>query len=72
MATSLVDIARQLELSPSTISRALNGYSDVASDTLELVLRVADASFFPLQTGFNPNLTIFMLAERCAAWVLGG
>ena len=33
-------------------------------------LRVADASIFPLQLGVNPNLTIAMLAERCAAWVL--
>ncbi len=35
-------------------------------------LRVADASVFPLQTGVNPYLTIAMLAERCAAWVLTG
>ena len=41
MATSLADIARQLELSPSTVSKALNGYRDVASDTRELVLRAA-------------------------------
>lgn len=41
MATTLVDIARQLELSPSTVSKALNGYRDVASDTRELVLNAA-------------------------------
>ena len=35
-------------------------------------LRVADASIFPLQTGVNPNLTVAMLAERCAAWLLAG
>ena len=35
-------------------------------------LRVADASVFPLQTGVNPNLTVAMLAERCAAWLLAG
>lgn len=35
-------------------------------------LRVADASVFPLQVGVNPNLSIAMLAERCAAWVLEG
>ena len=34
-------------------------------------LRLADAPDFPLQKGVNPNLTIAMLAERCAAWVLG-
>ncbi len=41
MAASLTDIARRLELSPSTVSKALNGYRDVASDTRELVLRAA-------------------------------
>jgi len=41
MVTSLVDIARRLELSPSTVSKALNGYRDVAVDTRELVLRAA-------------------------------
>ena len=35
-------------------------------------LRVADASVFPLQAGVNPNLTITLLAVRCAAWVLTG
>ena len=35
-------------------------------------LRVADASVFPLQPGVNPNLTIAMLAERCAEWLLRG
>ncbi len=33
-------------------------------------LRVADASVFPLQTGINPNMTVVLLAERCAAWLL--
>ena len=30
----------------------------------------ADASVFQWQVGVNPNLTITMLAERCAEWVL--
>lgn len=33
-------------------------------------LRVADASVFPLQVGVNPNLTVAMIGERCAEWVL--
>ena len=41
MRPSLTDIARQLQLSPSTVSKALNGYRDVSSDTRELVLRAA-------------------------------
>ncbi|MCE2488590.1 MAG: LacI family DNA-binding transcriptional regulator [Anaerolineae bacterium] len=49
MPTSLTDIARQLELSPSTVSKALNGYRDVSSDTRELVLRAA------LELGYQPS-----------------
>ena len=35
-------------------------------------LRLADAPVFPLQVGVNPNLTIAMLAGRCAEWMLAG
>ena len=35
-------------------------------------LYVADASVFPLHVGVNPNLTVAMIGERCAEWVLGG
>lgn len=32
----------------------------------------ADASAFPLQVGVNLILTVVMLTERCAGWMLGG
>ena len=33
-------------------------------------LRVADASIFPAMIGVNPNLTIMMIGERCAEFIL--
>jgi LacI family transcriptional regulator len=41
MSATIRDIARQLELSSSTVSKALNGYTDVALETRELVLKTA-------------------------------
>jgi len=34
-------------------------------------LRIADASVFPVHTSVNPNLTVMMVGERCAALVAG-
>lgn len=34
-------------------------------------LRVADASIFPSMIGVNPNLTIVMIGERCAQFIVG-
>ena len=33
-------------------------------------LRVSDASIFPTMIGVNPALTVFMIGERCAHFVL--
>ena len=33
-------------------------------------LRIADASIFPTMVGVNPNITIMMIGERCADFVL--
>jgi choline dehydrogenase-like flavoprotein len=33
-------------------------------------LRVADASIFPTMIGVNPNITVMMIGERCADFVL--
>jgi choline dehydrogenase-like flavoprotein len=33
-------------------------------------LRIADASIFPHMIGVNPNLTVMMIAERCARLVV--
>ena len=33
-------------------------------------LRVADASIFPTMIGVNPNITIMMIGERCADFII--
>ena len=48
--TTLKDIARQLNLSPATVSRALNGFPEVKSQTRELVLQAAT------RLNYRPNL----------------
>lgn len=46
---SLSELARDLKLSKSTVSRALNGYSDVAYDTRQRVMQRA------IELGYIPN-----------------
>ncbi|MEK7439200.1 MAG: LacI family DNA-binding transcriptional regulator, partial [Chloroflexota bacterium] len=41
MAITIHDVAKKLKLSPTTVSRALDGYDDVAATTRERVIRVA-------------------------------
>jgi len=41
MAITIHDVAKKLKLSPTTVSRALDGYDDVAEKTSERVIRVA-------------------------------
>lgn len=50
MPTTIYDIAKRLNLSNATVSKALNGYSDVALHTRELVIRTAD------ELGYRPNM----------------
>jgi len=49
MSTSIVDIATQLNLSKSTVSKALNGYSDVSDATRQRVLQKAE------ELGYQPS-----------------
>ena len=49
MSVSIRDIAEALRLSNSTVSKALNNYSDVAPRTRELVMRTA------LELGYQPS-----------------
>jgi LacI family transcriptional regulator len=46
---SIVNLARDLGLSISTVSRALNGYDDVAPETKERVFKRAR------EIGYRPN-----------------
>ncbi len=49
MPTTIRDVARQLHLSITTVSRALDGYGDVAPSTRQLVVRTAR------KMGYVPN-----------------
>lgn len=47
--TTIRDVARQLNVSTTTISRAIDGYSDVSDVTRQLVIRTAR------EMGYSPN-----------------
>ena len=47
--TTIREVARQLNISITTVSRALDGYSDVAEDTRLLVIKTAQ------EMGYTPN-----------------
>lgn len=49
MSTTIHSIARRLQLSNSTVSKALNGYSDVSVETRELVMKTAR------ELGYQPS-----------------
>lgn len=49
MAITIRDVARRLNLSITTVSRALDGYSDVAEETRKLVVKTAR------EMGYTPN-----------------
>ena len=53
---NLKELAAKLGLSPTTVSRALNGYPEVNAQTRERVLRAAR------ETGYHPNRTAQRLA----------
>jgi LacI family transcriptional regulator len=59
MVVGIKDIAAYLGLSTSTVSRALNGYDDVAAET---VRRVRQAS---LQLGYFPSASARNLRRQC-------
>jgi LacI family transcriptional regulator len=47
--TTIRDVARQLNVSIATVSRALDGYNDIGESTRQLVVRTA------LEMGYTPN-----------------
>jgi len=54
------DVAKQLNLSITTVSRALDGYNDVAEQTRQLVIRTAQ------EMGYTPNRAARQLRRRHA------
>ncbi len=56
--TTINDLARQLKLSPSTVSRALRDHPDISKDTKERVREMA------ARTNYQPNLIAQSLQNR--------
>lgn len=55
--TTIIDIARELQISKSTVSRALRGHSDINKETRQAVLDIAK------QLDYQPNLLAYGLAK---------
>lgn len=52
--TTIVDIARELGIAPSTVSRALHGHPDVNEETRGLILKTANAlNYQPNRLAYN-------------------
>ncbi len=58
MPITIHEVAKRLNLSITTISRALDGYSDVAEDTRQLVIRTAR------EMGYTPNRAARQLRRK--------
>jgi LacI family transcriptional regulator len=58
--TTIRDVANQLHISIATVSRALDGYYDVAEDTRQLVIRTAQ------EMGYTPNRAARQLRRQKA------
>lgn len=55
--TTIIDIARELQISKSTVSRALHGHKDIHEDTRRIVLEMAQ------KMDYQPNLLAYGLAK---------
>lgn len=55
--TTIIDIARELNISKSTVSRALRGHKDIHEDTRRIVLEMAE------KMDYQPNLLAYGLAK---------
>lgn len=58
MTVTIKDIAREVGVSVTTVSRALTGYSDVATGTRQRILETA------AELGYSPNITAQRLQKR--------
>ncbi len=58
MPITIRDVSQRLNLSPTTVSRALDGYDDVAEETRQLVRRTAQ------EMGYVPNQAARQLRRR--------
>ena len=61
--TTLKDIAQALNLSPSTVSRALNGYPSLSEETIQMVKDYAEKHHYvpnPIAVNFRKNRTFIL------------
>ena len=58
MSITIVDISKYLGISPSTVSKALNGYDDISQETRERVLAAAQ------ELGYHPSAAARNLRTR--------
>lgn len=58
MTITIRDVAKRLNLSTTTVSRALDGYGDVAEETRQLIVKTAD------EMGYVPNQAARQLRRR--------
>jgi len=56
--TTILDIARELRISKSTVSRALHSHSDINEETRRAVLKMAE------EMDYQPNLLAYGLAKK--------
>lgn len=60
MAVTIKDVARKLDLSIATVSRALDGYTDISLETRQRVAKAAE------EMSYNPNRAARQLRRRRA------
>jgi LacI family transcriptional regulator len=60
MSPNIRDVAKRLDISITTVSRALDGYDDVADDTRDLVIQTAQ------KMGYSPNRAARQLRRQKA------
>ena len=57
-ATTIKDIAKELSISPSTVSRALKDHPDISNDTRILVKKTAE------RLNYEPNIIALSLKKQ--------
>lgn len=65
MAVTIRDIARRLNLSVGAVSRALNGYTDIAEDTRQRIFEAAR------EMGYTPNRAARQLRKQATGTTIG-
>lgn len=67
---TIKDISKRCNVSPATVSKALNGYEDISKETIELVKRTAqemhympNAAARQLKTNISHNIGVLFVDD---------